>query len=89
MRRLLTSMLIALADLRPSSASAQSSCCERQAYEGVICEGSSVQQEAAPSCEIPISGAPACDRLQSYHLRTLADPTLPSAVHAVLAVGCV
>ena len=32
-------------------------------YEGVICEGSSVQQEAAPSSEIPISGAPACDGL--------------------------
>jgi hypothetical protein len=61
-RRLLT-MLIALADLLPSSASAQLSRCERQAYQGVIYEGSSVQQEAAPSSKIPISGARACDRL--------------------------
>ena len=49
-------------------------------YGGVICGGRSVQQEAAPSCEIPISGAPACDRLLVYHLRTLTDPTLTSAV---------
>ena len=61
-RRLLT-MITALADLHASSVSAQSSGCEQQAYEGVICEGSSVQQEAAPSSEIPISGPPACDRL--------------------------
>ena len=30
-----------VADLHLSSVSAQSSCCEQQAYEGVICEGSS------------------------------------------------
>ena len=58
-------MLIALADLHASSASAQSSGCEQQAYEGVICEGSSVQQEAAPSSEIPIVLMPPCALLFS------------------------
>ena len=59
-------MLIALADLRlhrPRRRSRPAVNTEQQAYEGVICEGSSVQQEAAPSSEIPISGAPACNRL--------------------------
>ena len=32
-------------------------------------------------CEIQISRGPACDRLLVYHFRTLADPTLLSAVH--------
>ena len=32
-------------------------------------------------CEIRISRGPACNRLLVYHLRTLADPTLTSAVH--------
>jgi hypothetical protein len=54
-------------------------------YECVIWEGSSVQQEAAPSSEVPISGAPACDRLHPIIFgRSQIDPTLTSAVH-----GCV
>ena len=32
-------------------------------------------------CEIQISRGAACDRLLVYHFRTLADPTLLSAVH--------
>ena len=43
-------------------------------------------------CEIQISRGPACDRLLVYHFRTLADPTLLSAVQppcwrAVSVVG--
>ena len=64
-----------------SSTSTQSSGCWAGHMRGCYLWGPFRAAGSSSLCEIQISRGPACDRLLVYHFRTLADPTLLSAVH--------